>query len=290
MFDRKTLKTRAKAVLARSFFMTFIACFAVNLIGSGGFGITLRRINGLNLSAMSHIRVAAIFAVIGLGVIASIALILLIVSPLRVGLKYFMLCSADGNTNLENLLYPFKNGYKNVVITILLKRLYIFLWSLISLIPIAVAFWKFDLYEKIENLVPAIQNDSVSAAISLSSMMVLLLAATLIFSIPAIIKEFQYILTEYILADDPHMPPRKTIAKSKEMMVGNKFAYAKLLLSFIGWYIVANFTCCIGNLLLNPYIEATIAQMYLEISGRGKDYDIFGFNDTNPYGGFNQNL
>ncbi|MBO5060921.1 MAG: DUF975 family protein [Clostridia bacterium] len=287
MFDRKTLKTRAKFVLARSFFMSFIACLVVTLASSGGIGIGARQLQALDISTMSHIRVAAIFAVIGLLFLAGIAFLLLVSSPLSVGLKYFMLRAADGDTNLENLLYPFKNGYKNIVWVMFVKKLYIFLWSLIGFIPIIVALWKFGLYQKIEELVLAMQNDSVSAALSLSAIMVVVSLLTFIFTIPAIIKELQYSLVEYILADDPYMPRSRAIGKSKEMMVGNKWALVKLIFSFTGWYLAANFTCCIGTLLLNPYIEATFAQMYLEISGQGKDYPGFGYNPNNPFGGFN---
>ncbi len=285
MFDRKVLKSRAKAVLSRSFFMTLIACIIVSLASSGGVGFSTQRLQGINFANMSHIRVAAIFAVIGLLVIAGIAFLILVTSPLIVGLKYFMLRTADGETNLENLLYPFKNGYKNIVLVQFIKNLYIILWSLLGLIPMLIGFWKFGLYGKIEELVLSIQNDSVASALSLMAMMSGLSVLTLIFSIPGLIKELQYSMVDYILADDPYMSPSKAIGKSKEMMVGNKWALVKLSLSFVGWYFAANLFCCLGSLILRPYIEATYAQMYLEISGQSKDYTN-NATPNNPFEGF----
>ncbi len=286
MFDRKTLKTRAKFVLSRSYFVTLIACLAVSFV-SGGIGISAQRMQGLDLSQMSNIRIAAIFAVIGLLSLAAIAFSIFVTSPLMVGLKHFILRSADGDTNLENLLYPFKNGYKNVVWVKFVKSLYIFLWSLPACIPILLGVWKFGLYDKISELVLAIQNDSVAAAFSLMGITSSIALLTMLLSVPALIKELQYSMVEYLLAEDPTMPRSRAIGKSKELMVGNKWALIKLVLSFTGWYLVANFTCCIGVFLLRPYIEATLAQMYLEISGQGKDYQSYNYNQNNPFGGFN---
>ena len=55
-------------------------------------------------------------------------------------------------------------------------------------------------------------------------------------------------------------------------------------ISFMLNFVVASSFCCgFGLLILNPYIEATYAQMYLEISGQGKDYSMYNF--VNPFGG-----
>ena len=68
-------------------------------------------------------------------------------------------------------------------------------------------------------------------------------------------------------------------------MVGNKWAYVKLIFSFAGWYILCNLFCCLGNFVLTPYIEATVAQMYIEISGQKSDYENTQ-SGQNYYGGF----
>lgn len=283
MINRKTLKNRAKAVLSRSFPTTLLACLITAVAGSG-IGLGTGKIRSLDFEAMSNLRIAAIIMVAGILLIVGLAFYIFVTSPLSVGLKHFMLCSADGDTRLDNLLYPFKNGYKNIVWVMFVKQLYIFLWSLAGLIPIAVGLWKFGLYQKISGLIQIIDGDSYVPAFKLLFIMGILLVFTLIFSVPAFIKELQYSLVEYILAENPDMKRSSAIGKSKEMMVGNKWAFVKLMLSFTGWYIAANMFCCLGSIILRPYIEATCAQFYLEISGQGKDY---GFEmPGNPFSRF----
>lgn len=272
MFDRKVLKSRAKFVLSRSFFMSVIACAIVSIVTGGMLNFGVQRLQGMNIAAMSDIRIIAIYAVVGLMFLVGIGISIFVAAPLRVGLRHFMLRSADMDTNLDNLMYPFRNNYKNIVWVTFVKNLYVALWSLLGFVPLVIGFWKFGLSEKIAELLPMIQNESVSAAMSLTTISSGLVLATIIFMIPAYIKELQYSMVDYILAENPNMPRAKAIGKSKEMMVGNKWGYVKLAISFFGWYVLANTACCIGNFLLAPYIEQTFAQMYLEISGQGKDY------------------
>ncbi len=281
MFDRKVLKGRAKIVLSRSFLMSVIACAIVSIVTGGMVNFGVQKLQGLNIAAMSDIRIIAIYAVAGLMFLAGIAISIFVAAPLKVGLKHFMLRSADMETNLDNLLYPFRYNYKNIVWVTFVKNLYIALWSLLAFVPLIIGLWKFGLGDKIAELLPLVQNDSVSAAMSLTVISSGFMLVTIVFMIPAYIKELQYSMVEYILAENPNMPRSKAIGKSKEMMVGNKWAYVKLAISFFGWYVLANTACCIGNFLLAPYIEQTFAQMYLEISGQGKDYS--GYDFQNPF-------
>ena len=241
---------------------------------------SVQRLQGADLSGMSDVRLLAICAVAGIMVLGGIAIAILVEAPLRVGLKYFMLKAADFEANLENLLYPFRNGYKNIVWVMFVKNLYITLWSLLGFIPIVVGVWKFGLWETLEKLIVAVQNESVTGMMSLMAISGGLFILTFIFMIPAYIKSLQYSQVEYILAENPELKRAEAIGRSKEMMVGNKWPFIKLIFSFTGWYILANTACCIGNFLLTPYIESTYAQMYLEISGQGKDYSGYDFRQT----------
>lgn len=281
MIDRKILKGRAKMVLSRSFFMSVVACAIVSIITGGMVNFGVQRLQGLNLAAMSDIRIIAIYAVAGLMLLVGIGISIFVAAPLRVGLCHFMLRSADMDTNLDNLMHPFRNGYKNIVWVTFVKNLYVALWSLLGFVPLIIGLWKFGLGQKLAELLPLVQNDSVSAAMSLMTISSGFVLLTIIFMIPAYIKELQYSMVEYILAENPDMSRSKAIGKSKEMMVGNKWAYVKLAISFFGWYVLANTACCIGNFLLMPYIEQTFAQMYLEISGQGKDYSEYDYQ--NPF-------
>ncbi len=90
---------------------------------------------------------------------------------------------------------------------------------------------------------------------------------SLLFIIPGIIASYSYAMTGYILAEHPELTASEAIARSKEMMSGNRFRLFCLQLSFIGWAILCAFTFGIGNLWLSPYRQAATAAFYREISG-----------------------
>lgn len=288
MFDRKELKTQAKAVLSRSYFMIFLACLATTLV-SGGTGMNFQKLRSIDPATMSDVKMLLISGIVGVLAIIGILFTIFLVAPLSVGLKKFMLNTTKGHSNLEDLLYAFKNNYKNITLTMFMKNLYIFLWGLPAFIPLLVGVAVFDLPQKVTLLTEKIQADSVGAALALIGISTVLLIFTLIFSIPSIIKDLQYTLVSYLLADDSSMNWRSAIAKSKELMVGNKWAFIKLIFSFTGWYLLCNMACCLGNFVLLPYIEATYAQMYIEISGQRADYEETNYNQRDffsDFGGF----
>lgn len=287
MFDRKVLKQRAKMVLSQSFLMSAVACAIVSLLSGGFITYNLQNVSNSSFDGMSNVRIAATFAVVGIILIFSAAFSIFVVAPLKVGLRRFMLSAADGDANLEYLMFPFRNNYKNIVLVTFVKNLYIGLWSMLIFIPLSIGVWGY--FDEINQLIIGVQNDSVMAAIALMMTTGILSLVMIVSLIPAIIKELQYSLVEYLLAENPDMGVRETIGKSKELMVGNKWAYVKLIFSFVGWQLLASFVCCIGGFILAPYMEATYTQMYLEISGQGKDYSGFDYNNpfgSNPFGGF----
>ncbi len=97
---------------------------------------------------------------------------------------------------------------------------------------------------------------------------IIVFLGTLLFVIPGIIAAFSYAMVPYILAENPDLAPEKALELSKDMMKGNKSNYLWLLLSFIGWIILCAFTYGIGFIFLAPYIYATNACFYREISKR----------------------
>lgn len=90
---------------------------------------------------------------------------------------------------------------------------------------------------------------------------------SLLFVIPGIIATYSYAMTEFILAEHPELTASEAIARSKEMMSGNRWRLFCLHFSFIGWDILSSLTLGIGNLWLRPYKQAANAAFYREISG-----------------------
>ena len=86
---------------------------------------------------------------------------------------------------------------------------------------------------------------------------------SLLLIVPGIIKSYEYKMVPYILAENPGMDRKEAFLISKQMMNGQKWEAFVLDLSFLGWNILSAFTCGILSLLyVQPYYEATIAEMY----------------------------
>ncbi|MBS9335070.1 DUF975 family protein [Fructobacillus sp. M1-13] len=89
---------------------------------------------------------------------------------------------------------------------------------------------------------------------------------TLLFFIPGVIKSFSYSQAFYVYkdakADGESIRFRDAITRSRQLMVGHKWEYFVLQLSFIGWLILANMVMGIGMIILLPYMYLTYAGFY----------------------------
>ncbi len=88
---------------------------------------------------------------------------------------------------------------------------------------------------------------------------------SLLFVIPGIIKGFAYSQAMYIIADNPNVKVRDALKISMKMTKGYKFDIFIMFLSFIGWQILNMLTFGIGTLWLVPYMNTTLANMYLQL-------------------------
>lgn len=85
---------------------------------------------------------------------------------------------------------------------------------------------------------------------------------TLLFIIPGIVKSFAYAMTPFLMAEDPNLTAKEAIKLSQQKMMGHKGELFCLGLSFIGWSLLAALTGGIGNIFLNPYMNAAYAAFY----------------------------
>lgn len=85
----------------------------------------------------------------------------------------------------------------------------------------------------------------------------------LLLIIPGIVKTYAYSMVPYILADNPRIGADEAIRLSNEMTRGHKWEMFVLDLSFIGWYILGAIALGIGVFFVNPYYDATKAELYL---------------------------
>jgi uncharacterized membrane protein len=77
-----------------------------------------------------------------------------------------------------------------------------------------------------------------------------------------IVKHYSYGMIPYILADNPTIGARRALKLSKDMTRGHKLDIFVLDLSFLGWYLIGFFACCIGMYAVIPYVHATKAELY----------------------------
>ena len=144
-------------------------------------------------------------------------------------------------------------GYRNlldgfymvgrVILMYILQYIFVFLWSLLGMIPYTVVF---------------------ILGVVLLSPGLLILAVVLLFAgiIFGIAMSYRYRLAVYFLLDHPEMGPLASITASKNAMKGWKWSLFVLDLSFLGWLILSLFTFGILMLWLQPYMRATEANFY----------------------------
>lgn len=101
--------------------------------GAGG----LLKDAGTRISGLLTRGLLPIYLYMGLMVLLfSIVLHLLIGMPIWVGAKRFFMCSRERRTGVGELLYAFKSRYiVNVVLTMFLREVKIFLWTLLLIVP-----------------------------------------------------------------------------------------------------------------------------------------------------------
>ena len=106
---------------------------------------------------------------------------------------------------------------------------------------------------------------------------------TFLFIIPGIIATYKYSMASFILLENPGMRPNEAITASKELMNGHKFELFCLGWSFFGWALLNILTLGIGGLWLNPYINASYAAFYRNISGGNATCNADASEPNNPW-------
>lgn len=89
---------------------------------------------------------------------------------------------------------------------------------------------------------------------------------SLLFLIPGIVKAYAYSMAYYIHNDNPTYDWKQCLDESQRIMKGKKWKLFCLDLSFLGWIIVSLFTCGIGILWVEPYMQAARASFYESIA------------------------
>lgn len=256
MFNRKLLKARAKCVLKTCYWRVFAILILVSLISgiSGGIFSIGTSADTAAISLGSPLRVAVFVIILVFQLVISLALSVFLFQPLSLGTSKLLLDASEGRfADIGAIGYAFRSNYKNIVITLLMKELILLAFMIIPILLII----------GITGYISAIPATGANDLILL-----LVLPAVYILLIPALMKMYDYYLVGYILADDADISWREALKKSKNMMRGNRFQTFVMNLSFFGWILLGACACGIGVMFVTPYIEATNAQLYLELAGK----------------------
>ena len=237
-WDRITLKTRAKAVLKNTYWMTFLALLIISFLGANsnpsssmsisaasgifsgvvsGMGTAITRGLGGSASTAGGIAIVSsiVFVVYAIVILFATAISIFVGNVMQVGKCRYMTMCRYGEVDLGQLFFSFRNGqYWNTVKVMFFRDLQVFLWSLL-------------------------------------------------FIIPGIIKAFEYWMVPYIIAENPNISKERALEISSRTTNGEKWNIFVLGLSFIGWHLLGTFAGCgIGNVFVTPYVEATYAELY----------------------------
>lgn len=244
-WTRAQLKSNAKLMVKKNWIQCVIVSLVLMLVtGTSGSGINLNyNYNGMDAFDPSvenfantfssqmggWVYYAQRFVPVLAGLVGVIALIAVLAhfflgNPLLVGGSRFYLHNIHSQGLLDDLAFAFQNMYGNVVKVMLLREVYIFLWSMLLVIP-------------------------------------------------GIIKGYAWRMVPYLLADNPELTTREALDLSEQMMDGEKMNAFVLDLSFILWDILSAATLGIAGILwVNPYEDATNAELYTALKAKGRSY------------------
>lgn len=143
MWTRAELKENAKKYFKFNYWKMVLVALVVMMVSGGGSsaGNSFTR-GATNNSGYRHMSPAeAISIMVGLLIVVLVVMVIafalsaFLLNPLLVGAQRFFVVSHYQKAELGELGYGFSNSYMNVVKTMFLKGLYIFLWSLLFVIP-----------------------------------------------------------------------------------------------------------------------------------------------------------
>jgi|LAHS01.1.fsa_nt_gb uncharacterized membrane protein len=232
MWDRAELKSLAKEVLKNNYWKAFLISLVILISGGGssGGGPVSRNARETIGEWVDYTEYAIIIIAV---VILLAAFRILIGYALEIGSRKYFVQSAQYKNDIGCYDFAFNSGnFKGIISTMLLRDIYIFLWTLLLIIP-------------------------------------------------GIVKSYAYRMVPYILADNPKLGADNAITLSRKMMDGNKFELFVLELSFLGWYLLGLLALVVGVLFVNPYYNATEAQLYLALRSKAIDLGHCTYEDLN---------
>lgn len=172
MWTISELKQAAKAAVKGNYWKTVLVGFLISLtVGSaatGGYSVDDDQINGYFAGLTDSEAAFLILTVVGF--LATISLVIKLVkifllNPLNVGCKLFFKNNCHSVADLGDLGFAFKNGYMRMVGGVLLKNIFLCLWTLLFIVPGIIKYYS---YRMVEYILADNPDMNVTDAITLS--------------------------------------------------------------------------------------------------------------------------
>lgn len=130
MWTRRELKQNAKEVLKRTYWLSFAVVLVGELIAN--VGSTYKIVSNYSKLFGNELPTTVIFS----GTAFTLLFMIFLALPLLAGKCYFFMRSRQYDTEFTDMFSGFTNGnYLHTIGTLLLKQIFIFLWSLLLFIP-----------------------------------------------------------------------------------------------------------------------------------------------------------
>lgn len=137
-WTRSEVKERAKAQLNRQYFHYLLASFLLALLGGGTGGFASWNVqsgSGVN-GEVNWILTGVVAVVMAIAVCISLGISIFVAGPLEVGVRRFYLAGMHGRAPLTLIGSGFrKEEYFSQVVTVFVPKIFVFLWSLLLIIP-----------------------------------------------------------------------------------------------------------------------------------------------------------
>lgn len=113
---------------------------------------------------------------------------------------------------------------------------------------------------------------------------VLVFLWSLLFVIPGIIMGYAYSMAEYIIYENPNLPPKRALDMSRAMTDGYKMEIFVFELSYMGWHLLSALTCGILAIVyVNPYYHTARAGLYEALKAAAIQRGVLTWEDFGQY-------
>jgi len=137
MWSRATLKDKAKNQLRKTYWYAFVVSLILNIAGgSGRSSFGLFQNSDMDLGEYTDIFNNIYFAIIVIVTLLAIAFRIFVAYSLQVSGSKFFIENTRGDCQLNYLGFSFKKGqYLDIIKTMFVKSVFVFLWTLLLIIP-----------------------------------------------------------------------------------------------------------------------------------------------------------